>query len=164
MMGRTILGATATTFIIALVACGGAAQSTVTQPTSVTYIANLSGANEFPAVTTSATGTAVYTLSGNTLTYTVTVNGNMTASATSSHIHAAPAGANGNVIVPFVTANVGSGVVTSGSIDLSQPISNGTTSISGDSLRTLLNNGGAYTNVHSSQFKAGEIRGQIVRQ
>jgi hypothetical protein len=164
MMGRTVLGATAVTSILTLGACGGAATvSPVTQPTSVKYVATLSGTNESPAVSTAATGSAVYTLTGNILTYTLTVN-NLTATATSSHIHAAPAGSNGSVIVPFVTAPVGSGVVTSGSIDLSQPISNGTTSISGDSLRTLLNSGGAYTNVHTSQFKGGEIRGQILKQ
>jgi hypothetical protein len=161
MNGRTILGAAAIASLVVFAACGSDTQTAVTP--SVTYVSTLSGANEVPARTTSATGTATYTLTGNILKYTVTVNG-LTTAATASHIHSAPAGVNGNVIVPYVTANVTSGVVTSGSIDLSLPIVNGATSITGDSLRTLLNNGGAYTNVHTSTFPGGEIRGQIVRQ
>jgi hypothetical protein len=156
------------TFLVASIAlfaaCGSDSGTTVTQQ-SVTYTSTMNAANEVrtPAVVSSATGSATYVLTGNILTYTVTVNG-LTGTATLSHIHSAPAGVNGNVIVPFVTASVVSGTVTSGSIDLSQPISNGTTSITGDSLRTLLNNGGAYTNVHTALYGGGEIRGQIVKQ
>ena len=68
------------------------------------------------------------------------------------------------MIVPYVTASVATGNVTAGTIDLTQPVANGSTSITGDSLKVLLNNGGAYTNVHTSQFPGGEIRGQIIKQ
>jgi hypothetical protein len=54
--------------------------------------------------------------------------------------------------------------VASGTIDLNQPISNGSSSISGDSLLTLLNAGLLYTNVHTAANPGGEIRGQITRQ
>jgi len=162
MTGRTIISVAAIASLVAVASCGSDSDTVVT-PTVVTYVSTLSGANEVPARTTSATGTATYKLSGNILTYTVTVTG-LTAAATASHIHSAPAGVNGNVIVPYVTASIQSGVVTSGSVDLSQPIVNGSTSITGDSLRTLLNNGGAYTNVHTSTFPGGEIRGQIIKQ
>jgi hypothetical protein len=152
--------------IALLAACGSDNGTTVALP-SATYTSVLSAANEvrapLPPVNSSATGSATYVLTGNILTYTVTVNG-LTGPATLSNIHAAPAGTNGSVIVPFVTASVVSGTVTSGSIDLSQPISNGTTSITGDSLKTLLNNGNAYTNVHTAQYGGGEVRGQIVKQ
>lgn len=149
--------------LAAFAACGS--DSTTTTTPSVTYISTLSAANEVrtPAVVSSATGTATYVLTGNILTYSVVVNG-LTGAATASHIHSAPAGVNGNVIVPYVTASVVSGTVASGTIDLSQPITNGATSITGDSLRTLLNNGGAYTNVHTPTYGGGEIRGQIVKQ
>ena len=42
------------------------------------------------------------------------------------------------------------------------PTPNGTSSISGDSLLTLLNGGLLYTNVHSAANPAGEIRRQII--
>ena len=54
--------------------------------------------------------------------------------------------------------------MTSGTIDLTKPIANGSISISGDSLRALLDNGNAYANVHNSTFSGGEVRGQIVRR
>jgi hypothetical protein len=53
--------------------------------------------------------------------------------------------------------------VASGLIDLTQPISNGSSSISGDSLLSLLNSGRTYTNVHTAANPGGEIRGQILR-
>lgn len=160
MTSRMILGAVVVS-AAASAACGS--DSTATPLQSTTYISTMSGANENPARATPATGTATYTLTGNLLTFVVTVNG-LTGPATASHIHSAPAGVNGNVIVPFVTATVASGNVTSGTIDLSQPIANGNTSITGDSLRVLLSNGNAYTNVHTVLYGGGEIRGQIIKQ
>lgn len=126
------------------------------------YIANMSGANEVPAVAGGASGTATFTLTGNTLSYVVTVNG-LSDNAAASHIHFGAANANGNIVYPFTAAGVQSGQVAAGSIDLTQPISNGTTSISGDSLLVLLNNGLVYTNVHTAANPGGEIRGQITR-
>src|SRR5450432_1390841 len=59
----------------------------------------LSGANEVPPVTTSATGSATVTIKEDrSVSAAVTVSG-MT--ATASHIHEGAAGANGPVIVPF---------------------------------------------------------------
>ena len=160
---RTLALALSTTSLAAFAACGSDTPTTVT-PVAITYKASLNGANERPNPNTSAaTGTATYTLTGNSLSYIVTVSG-LTGPATASHIHVGAADKAGGVIVPYVTGSVASGNITSGTIDLSQAISNGTTSITGDSLKVLLNNGNAYTNVHTSQFGGGEIRGQIIKQ
>ena len=129
---------------------------------TATYVANMSTANEVPAVSGSATGTATFTLNGKMLSYVVTVNG-LSANAAASHIHGGPPTANGDIVYPFTAASVQSGQVASGTIDLTQPVSNGTTSISGDSLLTLLNKGLLYTNVHTPNNPFGEIRGQITR-
>jgi ABC-type proline/glycine betaine transport system substrate-binding protein len=135
-----------------------------TAPDSITYVALLNGANERPnAATTSATGVATYVLRGNELSYTVTVNG-LSANTTMSHIHRGDATVAGPIIVPYLVAATQAGTVTSGTIDLSFPVVSGTSTITGDSLKVLLNNGNAYTNVHTSTFPGGEIRGQIVRQ
>jgi len=131
-------------------------------PQSTMYLAQMSGANEVPAVTTGASGTATFTLSGKSLSYVVTVNG-LSGNAAASHIHVGAAGSNGGIVVPFNAAAVQSGQVASGTIDLTQPVSNGTSSISGDSLLTLLNKGLLYTNVHTAANPTGEIRGQITR-
>jgi len=144
--------------VATMIACSG--DSTGPGATTTTYVAQLSSANEVPAIAGAASGTATFTLTGKTLSYVVNVNG-LSGNAVASHIHGGAAGVNGNILVPFVAAGVQSGQVASGSVDLSQPISNGTGSISGDSLLTLLNKGLLYTNVHTAAHPGGEIRGQI---
>lgn len=161
MRSRIILGALAVASVATFAACGS--DSTAAPATTTTYVSVMNGANEVPSRATTATGTATFTLTGNILTFTVTVNG-LTGPAAASHIHVGPGTATGPVIVPFVTAAVASGTVTSGLIDLSQPVTNGAASITGDSLKVLLNTGQAYTNIHTAQFGGGEIRGQIVKQ
>ena len=60
----------------------------------------LTGAQEVPPVTTKATGTAMLTISGDrAVSGTLTTTG---IEATAAHIHEAPSGKNGGVIVPFV--------------------------------------------------------------
>jgi Cu/Zn superoxide dismutase len=156
------IGAAALAAVIAAAGAVVACSSDPTAPQSTMYVARMSGANEVPRVTVGASGTATLTLTGRTLSYVVTVNG-LSGNAAASHIHVGAAGSNGGIVVPFNAAGVQSGQVASGTVDLTQPISNGTTSISGDSLLTLLNNGLLYTNVHTAANPGGEIRGQITR-
>lgn len=130
--------------------------------TTVTYRSTMNGGNERPtAVNTEATGTATYSLSGNTLNYTVTAQ-NLSGPATGAHIHVGNATEAGAIIFPFNHASIATGTIASGSINLTGSIIAG--GISGDSLRVLLNNGNAYTNVHTALNPGGEIRGQILRQ
>ena len=164
MRSRIALVLAAAASVAAFTACGSDSTVTVAPAVTATYTSTLNGANERPTANASpATGTATYTLAGDILSFTVTVNG-LSGPATASHIHVGSAAASGGVIVPFVTGSVASGNVTSGSIDLSKTISNGTSTITGDSLKVLLNNGNAYTNIHTAQFGGGEIRGQIIKQ
>ena len=139
-----------------------ACSSDATSPKSTMYVAQMSSANEVPAVAGNASGTATFTLTGKTLSYVVTVNG-LSGNALASHIHVGAAGTNGGIVFPFTAAAVQNGQIASGTVDLTQPVSNGQTSIPGDSLISLLNNGNAYTNVHTSANAGGEIRGQIIR-
>lgn len=134
------------------------------------FTATLNGANERPnPVTTAATGTFEATLNeSNILTYAVTFSG-LGANTTAGHIHG-PAStavavgflvnfdqvAAGRILPLGVTAGTATGTV-----DLNAAI---TATVSGDSLLTLLNNGNAYVNIHTTGFPAGEIRGQIIRQ
>lgn len=135
-----------------------------TAPASITYVAEMNGANERPTPNnSSATGVATYVLTGNTLTYSITVKG-LTTPANGSHLHIGGPAVAGPVILPYPTAGITTGQVTSGTIDLSQPIAQGSINISGDSLRALLDNGNAYANVHNSTFPGGEVRGQVIRR
>lgn len=145
---------------VTFVACN----DSTTAPASTTFVATMTGANERPTPNTStATGTATYVLTGNLLSYVVTVNG-LTAPASGAHIHVGASTVAGPVVVPYTVSATQSGVVSTGTIDLTFPIVSGNSSITGDSLKVLLNNGNAYTNVHNSSFPGGEIRGQIVKQ
>ena len=115
-----------------------------------------------PAVVTTATGTATFARVGTAVTYHVTASG-FTTPLTVGHIHIGPTGVIGPVIVPF-TIVAQAGVVAEGTIDLSRPVTQGNITISGASLRALLDNGGAYVNLHTAAWPGGEVRGQIVRE
>jgi hypothetical protein len=168
---RPILGLVVTALAPVLTACG----DDNSEPASATnFSATLSGANEVPAVSTSATGTATFTLSGSQINYTVNVNG--IENAVVSHIHIAPTGENGLVRLnlcgtgdPLPACTSGTGVLATGS--------NGTTvgspAITFDSLVSAMRAGNAYVNVHTDDgvgqpntgpgdMASGEIRGQIV--
>ena len=127
-----------------------------------TYVSTLVGTREVPPVVTTATGSAIFTLSGRTVRYTITASG-FSSPLTVGHVHLGGAGVVSVVIVPFTIA-AQSGTVASGTIDLSVPVTFGNVTISGDSLRTLFGAGQAYVNLHSAGYPGGEIRGQIVRQ
>lgn len=110
----------------------------------------LSGANEVPAVATTASGNGV--LAFNPVTSQISgfvQTSGITGSA--AHIHEAAAGVNGGVIVPMTETPPGSGrwVVPSGStLTAAQAMS--------------FNVNGLYVNVHSAANPGGEIRGQAL--
>ena len=113
------------------------------------FSAILSGDQEARAVDTDASGVARFTLTGNMLSFEVAVQDidNITA----SHIHLGAPGANGPVVFPLYTGT--------GSFDPDNPIS-GDLTLTADNIADLLA-GNYYVNVHTSDFPAGEIRGQI---
>lgn len=136
------------------------------------FEALLSGGEEVPAVTTTATGNATITVDGSQIVYRVDVV-NLT-NAFVSHIHVAPEGENGPVRLDLCgTSNVpacesGTGVLVEGA--------NGSTQgITFDSLVSAIRAGNAYVNVHTDDGEdpqntgagdmiTGEIRGQITPQ
>ena len=114
------------------------------------FHAYLTGAQENPAVATTATGYAriVVNESTGSLTFTVVFNG-LSSTQTASHIHApAPIGANVGVAINFGAVGGTSGTIT------------GSTTITPTQLAQLRQHLG-YVNVHTSNFPGGEIRGQL---
>jgi mono/diheme cytochrome c family protein len=112
--------------------------------------AALSGANEVPAVTTTASGTGVLALNPTTnqVSGFVKTSG---ITGIAAHVHEGAAGVNGGVIVPMAETSAGSGlwVVPAGSVlSAGQVVS--------------FNAGNLYFNVHSAANGGGEIRSQIV--
>lgn len=129
----------------------------------------LSGAQEYPAVPSSALGSmdVFYSKETRTLTYNVTWSG-LTDSVLLMHIHGlAPAGYNASVVQNIVTASNGIfAQKTSGKFTYAK---------SGKLSATLLAdgvvvkeqdilNGLYYLNIHTNTYSGGEIRGQIVFQ
>jgi Cu/Zn superoxide dismutase len=118
-----------------------------------TFTAKLSGNNEVPPLTTTATGLAQFQLSsdGNQLSYTL--NAKNLNNFMMAHIHQGKPGEMGQ---PVAMLSMGNGKITSA--DLQGPLAGKQMS----DLVSIMKNGGAYVNVHTQQNQNGEIRGQIL--
>ena len=137
---------------------------------SITYSTNLNGANESPSNASLATGTAIFTLSGDSLNVFESYTG-LSAPATGGHIHCcAPAGTNVGIAIPFIFFPGTTSGTYSHTFDLTSPITytsgfltleGGTASGAEAALISGLNTGQAYANIHDSNFRGGEIRGTI---
>lgn len=130
-------------------------------PTGVqNFRAVMTGVQEVPAVTTTATGTAYLTLIGSSaLNFRIEV-ANITG-VTAAHIHGpAPAGVATGVLVPLYSS-AATGAFTGTLVQGTAPAPSG---ITFDSLLVLLRNANAYVNVHTTANPDGEIRGQTVAQ
>ena len=125
------------------------------------YVAEMNGAQETPANNGKATGHAELTLDGTKLKYAVEVK-DLSGPPTAAHIHVGPSGVAGPPVYTFqLKSKSATGSIAEGTIDLTKDASAG---VSGDSLKTLLNNGNAYINVHSGNFPNGEVRGQVMKK
>lgn len=134
----------------------------------LTFSAHLTVDQEVHSVTTEAVGKANFQLSkdGSELSYKLIVEG--IENVTMAHIHFAAAGATGPVVLwlypqaspPQLIPGLFEGVLASGtrtSANLVGPLA-------GQDLSDLVDAmiaGETYVNVHTSQYPAGEIRGQI---
>jgi len=134
---------------IAAIALAGAlslAASCQTMSMSGGEQVSLTGANEVPAVTTSASGSGTVTIKDDrSVAAKITVTG-MT--ATAAHIHEAAAGSNGPVIVPFNKT---------GDNTFEAPADAKLTEAQYASYKA----GKLYVNVHSAKSPGGEIRAQL---
>lgn len=106
----------------------------------------LSGSEEVPAVTTSASGTGTITIKDDkTVTGSVTTKGVV---GTAAHIHLAPAGKNGPPVITLSKKSENEWTVPEGA-KLT------------DEQYAAYKAGNLYVNVHSAANKGGEIRGQL---
>jgi hypothetical protein len=113
------------------------------------FSAKLSGDNEVGGGDPDGSGTAAVKTRGTEVCYDIKWTG---VDATMSHIHWAPAGKNGDVVVPFfmnespLDANSKSGCVTAKASVVKAIVANPSK---------------YYVNVHSPEFPKGAIRGQL---
>ena len=126
------------------------------------FTASLDGGAEVPPVTTEAAGTAAATLdaAGTTLTITGTYTGLSSplqpVGESAGHIHEAPSGANGPVIVPL-TLTPDETDPLSGTISGTAPVGDGEGQLSPETLQ----GNGYYINIHTEMNPNGELRGQL---
>jgi hypothetical protein len=119
--------------------------------------ATLTGAQEVPPVTTSATGTSVAVVNATRTEIAVTVNATgFTTAITAAHIHSGPPGVAGPILFDLSLGPFTSPLQkTLTAADLKQ--GQGTFVQAVD----LLLSGGTYVNVHTTAYPNGEIRGQL---
>jgi hypothetical protein len=128
-----------------------------------TFGSKLSGSEEVPPVTTNATGEATYSFNTSVTELTFKVKLANIEDVKFSHIHLAPKGVNGGVVVTLkadrvdgpVNGEYAEGKITAA--DLSGNLKGGPLSI----LKAAMESEYTYTNVHSDEYPAGEVRGQI---
>lgn len=131
------------------------------------FTAKLSGENEVPPVTTPATGIATFTVSpdGTSLNYVLSVSD--ITGVIGAHLHAGPSTQNGPAIVGLFNPNMAGHPTGKVHGSLSKGIiraSNLTGPLAGKELSDLIlliKTGNTYVNVHTTQNRGGEIRGQL---
>jgi hypothetical protein len=141
---------------VTLMAVPGAVSAV--DPTQPAYGGPLTGAQEVPAVATTATGqgTAVISADGSTITYLVTYSG-LSGTANASHIHTGAAGVAGGIILPLaVGPSPMSGTLTAANFSASGSVTTFAQAVA------AIRAGTTYFNIHTSANPGGEIRGQIV--
>jgi len=145
-----------------------AAASGVSARSNTHFEAHLSGGSEVPPNSSKAAGQAVFRVvdGGNAIEYRLIV-----ASLDDlhmAHIHLAPAGANGGIVVwlyPSAPPAVHLPGTTNGVLAVGRiTAANLTGPLAGQPLSVLIDAmaaGNTYVNVHTMSFPGGEIRGQI---
>jgi hypothetical protein len=127
------------------------------------FTAHLSGGEEVPSVETLAQGQAIFQSNkdGTELSFKL-IAANIE-NTTASHIHLAPAGVNGPIVValyPNFSTDKTPGIIAEGTITAANLIG----PLAGHPLSDLLDameDGNTYVNIHTTQHPGGEIRGQV---
>jgi hypothetical protein len=120
-------------------------------PTALLFTANLAGANQKPNPADAngvGSGQFLVDATGNRVCYGLSVK-NITLPSTAAHIHRGDANTAGPVVVPFVqpgTSGTSSGCVTADPAIVKE---------------ILANPANFYANVHTTQYPAGAVRGQL---
>jgi hypothetical protein len=155
--------ATAAAIVLFTASCEDDDDGGILGPGVRTYQANLFGANErLNPTTEDGTGLATFIDRGDRIDWTLTLD-DITA-VSMSHIHGpANPDANAAVIVDLYMPAAPTGELNNQTFTGSFTATNTNQAVTIDQLRTHLNSTRAYVNVHTTEFPAGAIRGQIIR-
>ena len=140
-------------FILGVASCSDSYDNPNPNTNLITFKADLNGASEVPApgTPTTATGKATLVFDNTTKIFKLTVTHDVV-NPTMAHIHKGAVGVSGSPVFPSPTSS------------FTFPITNYTspvlTQLQEDDLRAGL----YYVNIHSDAYKAGEIRGQLIKE
>ena len=137
----------------------GEIRGQVLPPADILFRAHLAGVNEFPPVSSDASGQVLLHLAGNEVR-TIGSFGDLSSAVATSigggvHLHPGYAGQNGPVLVGLDFELADDSLSAMFMLD-SDPVT------LTDDQRTVMVNRGIYLNVHSMMHPAGEIRGQVL--
>jgi hypothetical protein len=134
--------------VIAVLAMALAVASTAGALSGAKRSTSLSGAEEVPPADPDGTGFALITLNVGQATVCWELTVSNIAPATAAHIHKAPAGVNGPIVVPLIPPTSGS--------------SSGCTTADPALIQDIIDNPEQYyVNVHNAEFPGGAVRGQL---
>jgi hypothetical protein len=156
-MGRRLIAIAVMTMALSAVGAAMTASGALADPKTATFTIQLSGAAEVCPTAPGTcggpgTGTATITIDRNarTLCYTITTQ-NVALPLLAAHIHAAPAGEAGDVVIPLFTQPVNATTVAACLSDLDKNL-----------LKDIIRNPeNYYVNVHNAPFPNGAVRGQL---
>lgn len=143
---KTAIGLAIVASLTTLTGCASIDKMTSSAASTIRGDEKLSGAQEVPPVTSAATGSANIQVAADGM-----VSGSVTTAgvvSTMAHIHMAPAGQNGPVIVPLTKTGDNTYMVPPGA------------KLTPAQLEAY-KMGSLYVNVHSDAHKGGEIRAQL---
>jgi hypothetical protein len=158
--------------LLAVIGLTGTAASADNGPNQ--FAARASGFNEVPAILSDGAASLTITVHGNgTLTYRETISGTFSSTVTQSHIHFGERGVSGGIFL-FLCTNLGNGPAgvpacpqsgtvtrTVSAADFSGIATQNVPAGNFDDAVRILRSGDGYVNVHTTNFPAGEIRGQV---
>ena len=156
-MGRRLVTILLMTMALSAVATVMTAGGALADPKTATFAIQLSGAEEVCPTAPGTcggpgTGTATITIDRNarTLCYAITTQ-NVALPLLAAHIHAAPAGEAGDVVIPLFTEPVNTATVAACLTGLNKNL-----------LKDIIRNPeNYYVNVHNTPFPNGAVRGQL---
>jgi hypothetical protein len=157
-MGRRFIGIAVLTLVLSAIAAVMTASGALADQKTATFTIQLSGAEEVCPTAPGTcggpgTGTATINIDRNarTLCYTITTS-NVALPLAAAHVHAAPAGQAGPVVIPLFTQPVNA--TTVGPTCL--------TDLDKNLLKDIIRNPeNYYVNVHNAPFPNGAVRGQL---
>lgn len=143
---KTLVGIALAASLTVLSGCASVEKMTGSVASVVRGDAKLTGAQEVPPVSTNATGSANIKVAADGAVMGKVMTSGI--NSTAAHIHMAPAGQNGPVVVPLTKSGDSAYTVPAGA------------KLTAAQLEAY-KSGSLYVNVHSSAHKDGEIRAQL---